>query len=82
MTGASGLIGRALVRLLVQFRTEVTSVDTNPCGDVGVRSVDADVSSPAALERWLDSDTTVFHLAASANVAYARWPGATTMLAC
>lgn len=68
VTGASGLIGRALVRLLVDCGTEVTTVDTNPCADVGVRSVDANVSSRAALDPLLDSDTTVFHLAASANV--------------
>lgn len=68
MTGASGLIGRALVRLLVDCGTEVTTVDTKPFGDAGVRSVDANVCRPGALDPWLDSDTTVFHLAASANV--------------
>ena len=69
VTGASGFIGQALVRFLAAADWEVFAIDRRPFPDPGQRSLVVDVASPDALRGVLDDRTTVFHMAASADVA-------------
>jgi UDP-glucose 4-epimerase len=69
VTGASGFIGQALVRRLALRGWDVTAVDRRPFPDPMIRFVAADVAQPASLSGLLDDSTTIFHLAASADVA-------------
>jgi UDP-glucose 4-epimerase len=68
VTGASGLIGRELVDLLVNEGIDVVAIDKMPLPIGGIESVVLDLCDAPKLERWLDSDTIIFHLAASADV--------------
>ena len=65
ITGASGFIGRALASYLDGQGSKVVRLDRLNDGDV----ISADVSKRDAIRKYLDGDTTVFHLAASADVA-------------
>jgi UDP-glucose 4-epimerase len=69
VTGASGFIGRALVPYLRSAGWQVIAVDRKPFPDPSQRAVRVDVSTPGALDRLLDDQTVLFHLAASADVA-------------
>lgn len=69
VTGAGGFIGRALVAYLTASGSEIIAVDRKPLGSGAAQSFVRDVSAPGALDGMLDSDTTIFHLAASADVA-------------
>lgn len=69
MTGASGFIGQALVRHLSAARWTVVAVDRRPFPDAAQASYTIDVAAPDALRGILDDRTTVFHMAASADVA-------------
>ncbi|HUE89983.1 MAG TPA: NAD-dependent epimerase/dehydratase family protein [Vicinamibacterales bacterium] len=68
VTGAAGFIGTALVQRLVSDKWHVVAIDCRPTTYGGVTNVVADVSVSGAVREWLDSDTTVFHLAAIASV--------------
>jgi UDP-glucose 4-epimerase len=68
VTGASGLIGRELVELLLRKGVEVTAIDKDPVESNDVEWVGLDLSAPVDLSQWLDSETTIYHLAASADV--------------
>src|SRR3954467_10582718 len=67
--GASGFIGQALVRYLAADRWQVLAVDRRPFPDPAQRALTIDVATPNALAGVLDGRTTVFHMAASADVA-------------
>jgi UDP-glucose 4-epimerase len=69
VTGASGFIGQALVGHLTRAGWDVVAVDRRPFPDPVQRAVAVDVATPDALRGLLDARTTVFHLAASADVA-------------
>ncbi len=69
VTGASGFIGQALVRFLDAAGWDVIAIDRRPFPDGARRSLVIDVASPDALRGVLDDRTTVFHMAASADVA-------------
>lgn len=69
ITGASGFIGQALVRYLEKTGCEVVAVDRKPFPTKIPKSLVVDVSCPNSLDDFLDSNTVVFHLAASADVA-------------
>jgi UDP-glucose 4-epimerase len=69
VTGASGFIGQALVRHLTANDWEVVAVDRRPFPDAGQTALIIDVAEPDALRGILDDRTTVFHMAASADVA-------------
>jgi UDP-glucose 4-epimerase len=69
VTGASGFIGQALVRYLAADRWQVLAVDRRPFPDPAQAALTIDVATPAALAGVLDDRTTVFHMAASADVA-------------
>ncbi len=68
VTGASGLIGTSLVEHLVARGSEVIAIDKAPVPVSGARPVQLDLCSGSGLSEWLSPDTTVYHLAASANV--------------
>lgn len=69
VTGGSGFIGTALVRHLRAERWDVVAVDRRPFPDPSVPAREANVAEPGSLDGLLDGSTTVFHLAASADVA-------------
>jgi UDP-glucose 4-epimerase len=68
VTGASGLIGRELVQLLVQDGLDVVAIDKEPIPVEGVRWTTVDLSQPSEISQLLDANTTLYHLAASADV--------------
>ena len=68
VTGANGFIGRTLVAHLAATGWSVLAVDRVACEGVGAPSVTLDVVTPGALAPHLDGETTVFHLAASADI--------------
>ncbi len=68
VTGASGLIGRELVELLLRKGVAVTAIDKDPVQLRDVEWVELDLSARVDLSPWLDSETTIYHLAASADV--------------
>jgi len=67
VTGAAGFIGQALVHFLSASGSEVMAVDRVQSPAPG-RSLIADLTVPGALDQLADANTTIFHLAASANV--------------
>jgi UDP-glucose 4-epimerase len=69
VTGASGFIGTALVRHLRAGGWEVIAVDRKAFPDPGQAARLVDVAREGALDGLLDDRTTVFHMAASADVA-------------
>ncbi|HUQ18819.1 MAG TPA: NAD-dependent epimerase/dehydratase family protein [Gemmatimonadaceae bacterium] len=68
VTGASGLIGHELVQQLVERGVRVVAIDRDAPSVDGARCVSADLAKPSDLARWSDEDTTIYHLAASADV--------------
>jgi UDP-glucose 4-epimerase len=68
VTGGNGFIGRNLVAHLVETGWEVLSVDRAPGEGVPGKSLVLDVTVPGALTGLLGHETTVFHLAASADI--------------
>jgi UDP-glucose 4-epimerase len=69
VTGASGFIGQALTRHLAETGQPVLAVDRNACPLDGVPAAIVDVAAPGALVRHLPEGATIYHLAASADVA-------------
>jgi UDP-glucose 4-epimerase len=69
VTGGSGFIGSHLVRHLASSGWRVLAVDRHPFNDDAVLSVEMDVTERGALAELLTPGTTIFHLAASADVA-------------
>src|ERR1700680_1266759 len=64
VTGASGFLGSRLVQRLVSDGVAVTPIVRQPTSDGKV----ADLTQPHVIDQFLTPDTTIFHLAASANV--------------
>lgn len=69
VTGACGFIGQPLVKYLIKTGCDVVAVDRKPFPGNVSKSLMVDISQPNSLDGFLDSDTVIFHLAASANVA-------------
>jgi UDP-glucose 4-epimerase len=69
VTGASGFIGSALTRHLAEAGWSVVGVDRVRRGDGLYPFIAADVARAGSLDGLLDRETTVFHMAASADVA-------------
>jgi UDP-glucose 4-epimerase len=67
VTGAAGFIGQALVRHLAESGERVLAVDRHPCAFAP--SAQVDVSTSGALMDLVEDGATIFHLAASADVA-------------
>lgn len=68
VTGGSGFIGQALIKNLVQKKIDVISVSKTKQSHASVPSLVCDVATPKALDRYVDSNTVIFHLAAKADV--------------
>jgi len=69
VTGASGFIGSALARYLNAEGWDVVTVDRRPSADGQAPTHLVDVAQEGALAGLLDAGTTIFHMAASADVA-------------
>lgn len=69
VTGASGFIGQALTRHLAAKGELILAVDRHPCPIDGVPSAVIDVAAPGALLARVPEGATIYHLAASADVA-------------
>ncbi len=72
VTGASGFLGRPLVRALLDARRPVVALcrDPAPLADLrhpALEIVGGDLRDPASYSRWLASGISVFHLAAVRN---------------
>ena len=68
VTGGSGFIGQALVRRLISDGADVTAVVRREA-DFDCPKVVADIRETCALDRLLDEDTVLFHLAGHTSVA-------------
>ncbi|MGE3274100.1 MAG: NAD-dependent epimerase/dehydratase family protein [Vicinamibacterales bacterium] len=68
VTGAAGFIGSALVPRLVADGATVVAIDRHAAAHPGATNVVADVSSPGVLKPYATPETTIYHLAAIANV--------------
>jgi UDP-glucose 4-epimerase len=73
VTGAAGFIGQALVRHLAALGEDVLAIDRHPCAlpesAVPPSVLTADLSEPGVLGDVVREGATIFHLAASADVA-------------
>ncbi len=69
VTGASGFIGSALMRHLDEAGWSVVGVDRVRRGEGTYPFITADVARAGSLDGLLDRETTIFHMAASADVA-------------
>lgn len=69
VTGASGFIGNALVERLNRRGVEVSAIDQYPSSRKICKSTLLDITEPDVLEKFIEEDTVIFHLAASANVS-------------
>jgi UDP-glucose 4-epimerase len=69
VTGAGGLIGRELVELLVHDGVDVVAIDKDSVAIDGANCIAIDLAAQSRqLSRLIDSNTTIYHLAASADV--------------
>jgi UDP-glucose 4-epimerase len=68
VTGAAGFIGQALVAHLQALGGDVLGIDRHPCAGPA-RSAQVDLSTQGALADHVPDGATIFHLAASADVA-------------
>jgi len=70
VTGANGFIGSNLVASLVGGGWNVLAVDKVRCKGIPAESVVLDVRTPGGLLAFLDGETTLFHLAACADIRF------------
>ena len=68
VTGAAGFIGQALVRHLAASGEDVLAIDRHDCA-FAPSALQADVGEPGVLIDAVRDGATIFHLAASADVA-------------
>jgi len=72
VTGASGLLGGAVARVLAGRGEDVRTLQRRPSGVPGVRDVAGSVTDPAAVAAALDGVDAVVHLAARVSLAGPR----------
>lgn len=68
VTGAAGFIGQALVRHLAALGEDVLAIDRQDCS-FAPAALQADLAEPGVLIDAVRDGATIFHLAASADVA-------------
>lgn len=68
VTGAAGFIGQALVRHLARLGEDVLAIDRHACPSAPA-ALQLDLSAPGVLADAVRDGATIFHLAASADVA-------------
>lgn len=69
VTGASGLLGGAVARLLVERGERVRTLQRSPSGVAGAEDVAGSVTDPAVVARAVDGADAVVHLAAKVSLA-------------
>ena len=69
VTGASGLLGAGVARVLADAGNDVTTLQRRPSGVPGARDVRGSVTDPAAVEEALTGADTVVHVAAKVSVS-------------
>ncbi|KFC52618.1 nucleoside-diphosphate sugar epimerase [Micrococcus luteus] len=69
VTGASGLLGAGVARVLADAGNDVTTLQRRPSGVPGARDVRGSVTDPAAVEEALAGADTVVHVAAKVSVS-------------
>lgn len=69
VTGASGLLGGAVARLLLDHGHTVRSFQRRPSTVAGVEDVLGSITDPAAVKRAVEGMDAVFHLAAKVSFA-------------
>ncbi|GAA1982136.1 NAD-dependent epimerase/dehydratase family protein [Isoptericola halotolerans] len=69
VTGASGLLGGAVARVLVERGDGVRTLQRRPSGVAGAEGVAGSVTDPAVVARALDGVDAVVHLAAKVSLA-------------
>lgn len=69
VTGAGGFIGGRLVEYLAESGWDVVAVGRPPAAGWSMPAVTTDLRRPGVLDKFLDAETVLFHLAASADVA-------------
>ncbi|WP_158369615.1 NAD-dependent epimerase/dehydratase family protein [Cellulosimicrobium cellulans] len=72
VTGASGLLGGAVARVLAGRGDDVCTLQRRPSGVPGVQDVAGSVTDPAAVAAALDGVDAVVHLAARVSLAGPR----------
>lgn len=72
ITGSNGFLGKALINRLAGFKIPILAMDRSPHTETpphtNLEYQISDLSQKGVLDRHLDDETTVFHLAANANV--------------
>ena len=82
VTGANGLVGANLVRLLLEQGAEVRPIvygDCTPLDGLGLECVECDVLDPAAIRRALAGAEVVYHLASVITLSARSHPYAETV---
>jgi dihydroflavonol-4-reductase len=79
ITAATGHIGNALVRKLLNQREKVRALimrgeDTSSIRDLGLERVEGDVLDPTSLQPALDGVDTVYHLAGIISIMPGKNP--------
>lgn len=69
VTGASGLLGAGVARMLAAGGNTVTTLQRRPSGVAGVRDVLGSVTDPRAVEEAVAGADTVVHVAAKVSVS-------------
>ncbi|WP_282947337.1 NAD-dependent epimerase/dehydratase family protein [Cellulomonas endometrii] len=72
VTGASGLLGGAVARVLVARGEDVRTLQRRPSGVPGASDLAGSVTDPAAVARAVEGVDAVVHLAARVSLAGAR----------
>jgi dihydroflavonol-4-reductase len=77
VTGASGLVGANLIRILLEQGRNVSALvhaDRRAFAELDVETISADVREPVSLENAMKGVEVVYHLAGSISLSMESWP--------